>query len=159
MTTQHYFQLFGKVSVSSKHLFDSTFISRCNPATEVPDSPLTSSLDAVASPDSHVFHVSGQGLYLSYANNKGQRREEVQCYLSFVYLSHHNHIEKVRPQKDMRLLGYQTKITFNDLNPCKPSVPFLGHRQKVQTQIRRRRTQCLIRAFTVCYQEYLFEIE
>ena len=30
LTTEHYFQLFGKVS--SKNLFDSTYISRCNPA-------------------------------------------------------------------------------------------------------------------------------
>ena len=35
-------------------------------------------------------------------------------------------------------------------NPYKPSVPFLGHRQTVQTQIRRRRTRRLIRIFTVC---------
>ena len=45
------------------------------------------------------------------------------------------------------------------LNPYKPSFPFLGHRLTVQTQIRRRRTQRLIRVFTVCKQEYLFEIE
>ena len=32
----------------------------------------------------------------------------------------------------------------------KPGVPFLGHRQTVQTQIRRRRTQRLIRVFTIC---------
>ena len=44
-------------------------------------------------------------------------------------------------------------------NPYKPSVPFLGHGQTVQTQIRRRRTQRLIRVFTVCSQEFIFEIE
>ena len=36
------------------------------------------------------------------------------------------------------------------INPYKPSVPFLGHRQTVQTQIRWRRTRRLIRVFTVC---------
>ena len=41
----------------------------------------------------------------------------------------------------------------------KPSVPFLGYRQTVQTLIRRRRTWHLIRIFTVCLQEFLFEIE
>ena len=30
------------------------------------------------------------------------------------------------------------------------SVPFLGYRQTVQTQIRHRKTWCLIRVFTVC---------
>ena len=43
-------------------------------------------------------------------------------------------------------------------NPYKPSVPLLGHRQTVQTQIRRHRTRRLIKVFTVCLQEYLFEI-
>ena len=35
------------------------------------------------------------------------------------------------------------------LNQYKPSVPFLGHRQTVQTQIRHRRMWRLIRVFTV----------
>ena len=35
-------------------------------------------------------------------------------------------------------------------NPYKPSIPFVGHRQTVQTQIRRCRTWRLIRVFTVC---------
>ena len=38
----------------------------------------------------------------------------------------------------------------HSINPYKPSVPFLGHRQTVHTQIRRRRTRHLIRVFTVC---------
>ena len=46
----------------------------------------------------------------------------------------------------------------NSLVPYKPG-PFLGHRQTVQTQIRRRRTRRLIRVYTVCSQKYLFEIE
>ena len=36
------------------------------------------------------------------------------------------------------------------LNPYKPSVFFVGHRQTVQTQIRRHRTWRMIRVFTVC---------
>ena len=34
---------------------------------------------------------------------------------------------------------------------------FVGHRQTVQTQIRRRRTQRLIRVCTVCLQKVLLE--
>ena len=40
------------------------------------------------------------------------------------------------------------------INPYKPSVPFLGHWQTVQIQIRRRRTRRLIRVFTVCLQDF-----
>ena len=39
------------------------------------------------------------------------------------------------------------------INIYKPSVQFLGPRQTVQTQIRHRRTQCLIRVYTVCAVE------
>ena len=38
------------------------------------------------------------------------------------------------------------------VNTYKPSVLFVGHRQPVQTQIRRRRTRRLIRVSTVCLQ-------
>ena len=41
------------------------------------------------------------------------------------------------------------------VNPYKPGIPFLGHRQTVQTQIRCRRTWHLIRVYTVCSQEFL----
>ena len=54
------------------------------------------------------------------------------------------------------LMLYTLHYTFN---PYKPSVPFWGHRQTVQTEIRRRGTRRLIRVFTVCLQEFLFEIE
>ena len=40
---------------------------------------------------------------------------------------------------------------LHDLNPYKLSVPFLGHRQTLQTQIRRRRTLLLIGVLIVCY--------
>ena len=38
------------------------------------------------------------------------------------------------------------------LNPYKPSVLFVRHRQTVQTQIRRRNTLRLLRVSTVCLQ-------
>ena len=37
----------------------------------------------------------------------------------------------------------------------KPGIPFLGHRQTLQTQIRRHRTRRLTRIYTVCSQEFL----
>ena len=43
-------------------------------------------------------------------------------------------------------------------NPFMPSVPILGHRQTIQSQIRHRRTQRLIRVYTVCIQEFLYKI-
>ena len=51
------------------------------------------------------------------------------------------HVSNVRPvfQSEDKTVARHT------LNPYKPSVPFLGHRQTVQTQIRRRRTRRLIR--------------
>ena len=47
----------------------------------------------------------------------------------------------------------------NRFNPYKPSVLFVGHRKTAQTQIRRCRTQRLIRIFTVCSQNVLLEFE
>ena len=39
------------------------------------------------------------------------------------------------------------------LNPYKPSVLFVGHRQTVQNQMRRRKMRCLIRFLsTICLQ-------
>ena len=49
---------------------------------------------------------------------------------------------------DICLLAY--------LNPYKPIVLLVGHRQTVQTQIRRRRTRRLIRVSTVCLQNVPF---
>ena len=54
------------------------------------------------------------------------------------------------------LTYYEHSWLLYSFNPYEPSVPFLGHRQTVQTQIRTRR---LIRVFTVCQQESIFEIE
>ena len=47
---------------------------------------------------------------------------------------------------------------YGIITPYKPVVPFLGHRQTMQTQIRCRRTRCLIRFFIVCSQEFLSKI-
>ena len=59
----------------------------------------------------------------------------------------------------LRSFSLMVRFSPKLLNPYKPSVVFIGHRQTVQSQIRRRRTRRLIRVFTVCWQEYLFEIE
>ena len=45
------------------------------------------------------------------------------------------------------------------VNPYKPSVPFVGHRQIVQNQIRCRKTRRLIRFSTVCKQKFLLNFE
>ena len=37
-----------------------------------------------------------------------------------------------------------------DINPYKPCILLMGHRQTVKTQIRHCRMQCLIRIFSVC---------
>ena len=42
-----------------------------------------------------------------------------------------------------------------ELNPNKPSILFVGHRETVQTQIRRRRMGRLIRVSTVCSYKVL----
>ena len=41
-------------------------------------------------------------------------------------------------------------LTIHRFNPNKPGVPFVGHRQTVQTQIRHCIKRRLIRVFTVC---------
>ena len=45
------------------------------------------------------------------------------------------------------------------INPYKPSVIFVGHRQTVQNQIRRHRTWRLIRFCTACIQNILLKYE
>ena len=45
------------------------------------------------------------------------------------------------------------------LNPYKPSILFVGHRQTVETQIRRHITWHLIRVSTVCLQNVLLKFE
>ena len=56
-------------------------------------------------------------------------------------------------------IKYMSNCKNNKINSFLPSIPFFGYRQTVQTQIRRLRTRHLIRVFTVCWQEFLFEIE
>ena len=50
-------------------------------------------------------------------------------------------------------------IKYNCIKPSVPSVQEKGHRETQQTQIRRCRTQRLIRNYTVCLQEVIIEIE
>ena len=50
-------------------------------------------------------------------------------------------------------------FSFSSFNPYKPSVLFKGHRQIVQTQIRRRVLRRLIWVSTVCLQNVLLEFE
>ena len=45
------------------------------------------------------------------------------------------------------------------LNPYKPDVLFVGHRQTVQTQIRRHKTWRLIRVSNVFLQKVLLKFE
>ena len=44
-------------------------------------------------------------------------------------------------------------------NPYKPGIPFVAHRQTVQTLIRRRIMRRLIKVFTICLQEFQLQIE
>ena len=50
-------------------------------------------------------------------------------------------------------------MKYNYIKPYVPSVLEMGHRETEQTQIRRRRTQRLIRNYIVCLQEITFEFE
>ena len=54
----------------------------------------------------------------------------------------------------------QKTALFNVLfNPYKPSALFVGNRQTVENQIRRRKTQRLIRFSTGCLQKFLLKLE
>ena len=48
-------------------------------------------------------------------------------------------------------------IKYNCIKPYVPSVPEKGHSKTEPTKIRRRRTRRLIRNYTVCLQEIIFE--
>ena len=48
------------------------------------------------------------------------------------------------------ILDFDYLCSTTNVNPYKPSVLFVGHRQTGQTQIRCCRMGCLIRVFTVC---------
>ena len=51
------------------------------------------------------------------------------------------------------------KPFLQQFNPNKLGVPFVGHRQTAQTQIRRRIMRRLIRVFTVGLQDFQLQIE
>ena len=48
----------------------------------------------------------------------------------------------------------QLRLDHGLINPYKPGVPFLRHRQTVQTQIRCRRTRRLIRVYTITHRNF-----
>ena len=55
---------------------------------------------------------------------------------------------------------FMTRLNVGpSLNPYKPSVLFVGHRQTVQNQITRRKTRLPIRFSTVCLQKFLLKFE
>ena len=53
------------------------------------------------------------------------------------------------------LVTWSLFLWFDNINPYKHTVSFLGHRQTVKTQIRRHRTRRLVRVFTVCLQKFI----
>ena len=53
----------------------------------------------------------------------------------------------------------ENEIKLMKVNPYKPSILFVGHRQTVQNQIGRRKTRCLIRFSTVSKQKFLLKFE
>ena len=69
---------------------------------------------------------------------------------------------RVNAYKNMIYILEFLKVKFSNLNfkdvliPFKPSVPYMGHSQKGQTQMRRHVMWRLIRVFTVCLKENNF---
>ena len=51
------------------------------------------------------------------------------------------------------------KVCGGIIYPNKPGIPFVGHRQTVQTQIRCHIMWHLIRIFTVCLQDFQLQLE
>ena len=58
--------------------------------------------------------------------------------------------------KDMSVIT-EDAMKYNYIKPYIPSVPEKEHKETEQTKIRRRRTRRLIRNYTVCIQEIIFE--
>ena len=58
---------------------------------------------------------------------------------------------------DRLAIGHVAVRKLHDLNPLKPNFLFVGHRQTVQAQIRRRTSRRLIRVSTVCLQNVLLD--
>ena len=65
---------------------------------------------------------------------------------------------KITLSSDDLLILFIYLFFFFSINPHKPGGPFVGHRQTVQTQIRRHRTRRLISVYTVCAQKFLSKI-
>ena len=60
---------------------------------------------------------------------------------------------------EMRVFPNMLSLFRNEFNPFKPFVLFVGHRQTVQTQIRRSKTRSLIWVSIVCLQNILSKFE
>ena len=54
---------------------------------------------------------------------------------------------------------HRAQTVTMQLNPYKPSVLFVAHRQIVQNQTRRRKTRRLIRFLTVCLHKFILKCE
>ena len=111
-----------------------------------------------------VFEISDQTSLHSY-------RDKLD-YLNFAYVKFNDHtlhraniITKALISLvctfDVRMQQAQIFLRQDPLliNPYKPSILIVGHRQTAQTQIRRHRTQHLIRVSTICLQNVLLEFE
>ena len=55
--------------------------------------------------------------------------------------------------------NWRSTYCYIKINPTKPSDLFVGHRQTVQTKIRRRRMRRLIRVSTVCLQKIILNFK
>ena len=72
-----------------------------------------------------------------------------------------NPVEAAKMKKELKkvFLFHLLEFCQKVINPYKPSVLFIGHRQTAQTQIRCHRIWHLIRVSTVCSQNVLLEFE
>ena len=73
-------------------------------------------------------------------------------------------LTSVRPYQLKNALTSELKVKGNTfiiiyVNPYKPSVLLVGHRQTAQTKIKWRRTRRLIRVPTICLQNSLLKFE
>ena len=86
------------------------------------------------------------GLYATLKTHP--RKSNAICNTTFYQINLHKR----------KLVAYCELINGSWLNPFKPSVLFVGHRQTAQTQIRRHITWRLIRVSTVCKQKFFYKL-
>ena len=80
------------------------------------------------------------------------------CTFSRLCLLNLIHIQ-ISESRHAKLLLLSLMLLFKCLTHKKPSVLYVGHRQSVQNQIRRRKTRRLITFSTVCLQKFLLKFE